>query len=190
MAVGCLHTGAIRSALGRWCLQQWRSTVLSWPTGYLLSFFPQGDSSSLNKLCSPSRTPKLPKIRKTRQSPDRCPRWPLGRFLWKQNLKFFDKIFVRKSSRRRFRNGLYGEEILLMGKYLCFVWAWFLQTGICSSMRGRYKIQSAEGWKWQRLFPNKRVRFARADKAVALQYQLSTDTNVCTVFTLGVIVGR
>ena len=31
------------------------------------------------------------------------------------------------------------------------VWAWFRQTGICSSMRGRYKIQSAE-WKWQRIF--------------------------------------
>ena len=41
-------------------------------------------------------------------------------------------------------------------------------------------------------FPNKRVRFARADKAVALQYhnQGSTDTNVCGGFTLGVIVGR
>ena len=35
---------------------------------------------------------------------------------------------------RRFRNALYGEKILLMGK--CFVWAWFRQTGICSSMRG------------------------------------------------------
>ena len=36
------------------------------------------------------------------------------------------------------------------------------------------------------------VRFARADKAVALQYhnQRSTDTNVCGGFTLGVIVGR
>ena len=41
---------------------------------------------------------------------------------------------------------------------------------VCSSMRGRYKIQIPEGWKWQRIFPNKRVRFARADKAVALQY--------------------
>ena len=42
-------------------------------------------------------------------------------------------------------------------------------------------------------FPNKRVRFARSDKAVALQYhnQRSTDTNnVCGGFTLGVIVGR
>ena len=41
-------------------------------------------------------------------------------------------------------------------------------------------------------FPNKRVRFARADKAVALQYhnQRSTDTNICGGFTLGVIVGR
>ena len=58
-------------------------------------------------------------------------------------LNFFDKIFVRKSCRRRLRNALYGEKILLMGK--CFVWAWFRQTCICSSMRGRYKIQSAEG---------------------------------------------
>ena len=40
-------------------------------------------------------------------------------------------------------------------------------------------------------FPNKRVRFARADEAVSLQYnyQCSTDTNICTV-TPGVIVGR
>ena len=67
-----------------------------------------------------------------------------------KNLKFFDKIFVRKSCSRRFCNALCGEKILLMGK--CFVWAWFRQTCICSSMRGRYKIQSAEGWKWQRLF--------------------------------------
>ena len=39
---------------------------------------------------------------------------------------------------------------------------------------------------------DKRMRFARADKAVALQYnyQWSTDTNICTVFTPGVIVGR
>ena len=42
-------------------------------------------------------------------------------------------------------------------------------------------------------FPNKRVRFARADKAVALQYHTSetqTPTYVCGGFTLGVIVGR
>ena len=45
---------------------------------------------------------------------------------------------------------------------------------VCSSMRGRYKIQIAEGWKWQRIFPNKRVRFARADKAVALLYSTTT----------------
>ena len=38
-----------------------------------------------------------------------------------KNLKFFDKIFVRKSCRRRFRNAPYGEKILLMGK--CYVWA-------------------------------------------------------------------
>ena len=37
-------------------------------------------------------------------------------------------------------------------------------------MRGRYKIQIAEGWKCNVFFPNKRMRFARADKAVALQY--------------------
>ena len=105
-------------------------------------------------------------------------------------LNFFDKIFVRKSCRRRLRNALYGEKILLMGK--CFVWAWFRQTCICSSMRGRYKIQSAEGWNGNVLFANKRVIFARADTAVALQYnyQWSTDTNACTFFTLGVIVGR
>ena len=39
-------------------------------------------------------------------------------------------------------------------------------------------------------FPNKRVRFARPDKAVALQYhnQWSTNTNVCGGFTLGVML--
>ena len=40
-------TGAIRRALNRWCLQQWRSTALFWPTGCLPSFLPQGGSSSL-----------------------------------------------------------------------------------------------------------------------------------------------
>ena len=38
-----------------------------------------------------------------------------------KNLKFFDKIFVRKSCHRRFRNAPYGEKILLMGK--SYVWA-------------------------------------------------------------------
>ena len=37
-----------------------------------------------------------------------------------KNLKLFDKIFVRKSWRRRFRNAPYGEKIL-MGK--SYVWA-------------------------------------------------------------------
>ena len=40
-----------------------------------------------------------------------------------KNLTFFDKIFVRIFYRRRFRNGPYGEKILLIGKR--FVWAWF-----------------------------------------------------------------
>ena len=43
-----------------------------------------------------------------------------NRILYK-NLKFFDKIFVRKSWRRGFRNAPYGEKILLMGK--SYVWA-------------------------------------------------------------------
>ena len=38
-----------------------------------------------------------------------------------KNLKFFDKIFVRKSCHRRFRNAPYGEKILLVGK--SYVWA-------------------------------------------------------------------
>ena len=33
---------------------------------------------------------------------------------------------------------------------------------------GEIQIQIDEGWKWQRIY--KRVRFARADKAGALQY--------------------
>ena len=39
---------------------------------------------------------------------------------------------------------------LLQGKNLVdgemFFLAWFRQTCVCSSMRGRYKIQIAEGW--------------------------------------------
>ena len=35
-----------------------------------------------------------------------------------KNLEFFDKIFVRIFCRRRFRNSLYEEKILLIGK--CF----------------------------------------------------------------------
>ena len=35
-------------------------------------------------------------------------------------------------------------------------------------MGGSYKIQIAEGWKWQYNFSYKWVRFARGDKAVAL----------------------
>ena len=46
-AGGSLHTGAIRSTLGRWCLRKWRSTALSWPTGCLACFLPQRGSSSL-----------------------------------------------------------------------------------------------------------------------------------------------
>ena len=33
-----------------------------------------------------------------------------------------------------------------------------------------YRIQIAQGWKWQGIFSYKWVRFARADKYVALQY--------------------
>ena len=52
--------------------------------------------------------------------------WPpkggsYGNKILYKNLKFFDKIFVRKSCRRRFRNAPYGEKILLMGK--SYVWA-------------------------------------------------------------------
>ena len=55
-----------------------------------------------------------------------------------KNLKFFDKLFVPTFCRRRFRNALYGEKILSMGK--CYGWARFRQTCLGSSMRGRYKI--------------------------------------------------
>ena len=36
-----------------------------------------------------------------------------------KNLEIFDKIFVPTFSRRRFRNALYGEKILLDGEMLC-----------------------------------------------------------------------
>ena len=52
-----------------------------------------------------------------------------------KNLNFFDTIFVPTFFRRRFRNALYGEKILSMGK--CYVWARFRQTCLGSSMRGR-----------------------------------------------------
>ena len=54
------------------------------------------------------------------------------------------------------------------------------------------EIQNSNG-NGNVFFPNKRVRFARADKAVALQYHTSeahTPTYVCGGFALGVIVGR
>ena len=44
-----------------------------------------------------------------------------GNKLLYKKFKFFDKTFVRKSCRRRFRNAPYGEKILLMGK--SYVWA-------------------------------------------------------------------
>ena len=59
-----------------------------------------------------------------------------------KSLEFFDNIFVPTFCRRRYRDALYGENILSMGK--CFAWARFQQTYLGSSMRGR--------WKWQRLF--------------------------------------
>ena len=49
-----------------------------------------------------------------------CKSGSYGNKILYKNLKFFDKIFVRKSCRRRFRNAPYGEKIL-MGKY--YVWA-------------------------------------------------------------------
>ena len=45
-----------------------------------------------------------------------------------------------------------------------------LRMGRVPSMRGRYRIKIAQGWKWQRIYSYKWVRFARADKAVALQH--------------------
>ena len=74
-------------------------------------------------------------------------------------------------------------EVLRIHKVFgkCLVWAWFRQTCLCSSMWGGYRIQIVEGWKWQRTFSYKWVRYAKADKDVALQYhyRCSTDTNVC-----------
>ena len=61
------------------------------------------------------------------------------------------KFSTRFSCHRRFRNApYYGEKNLLMGK--SYVWARFRNTCVCPSMRGRYKIQIAKGWKWQRIF--------------------------------------
>ena len=86
---------------------------------------------------------------------------------------------------------------LLMGKKSC--WWGNLMFGhdfgilvyalLCG---GDTKFKLPKAGNGNVFFPNKRVRFARADKAVALQYhnQWSTDTNVCGGFTLGVIVGR
>ena len=62
--------------------------------------------------------------RKTHGSPHNFPPHKGGSYgnkILYKNLKFFDKIFVRKSCRRRFRNAPYGEKILLMGK--SYVWA-------------------------------------------------------------------
>ena len=45
-----------------------------------------------------------------------------------------------------------------------------LKTCICSSMRGDTKFKVPKAGNGNLFFPNKRVIFARADKAVALQY--------------------
>ena len=65
-----------------------------------------------------------------------------------------------------------------------------LQAGAASMLwftgGGDTKLKLPKAGNGNVFFPNKRVRFARADKAVkALQYhnQGSTDTNVCGDFT-------
>ena len=70
----------------------------------------------------------------------------------------------------------------MISEYLC------VYALLCG---GDTKLKLPEAGNGNVFFPNKRVRFVRADKAVALQYhnQWSTDTNVCGGFTLGVIVG-
>ena len=80
-----------------------------------------------------------------------------------KNLNFFDKIFVRKSCRRRFRNGLYGGKILLMGK--CFVWGFDkLAYALLCGGDTKFKVPKAGNGN-NVFFPNKRVRFARADNS-------------------------
>ena len=108
-----------------------------------------------------------------------------------KNLKFFDKIFVQKSCRRRFRNTPYGEKILLWENLMFGHDFGILVYALLCGGDTKFKLPKAGNGNV--FFPNKRVRFARSDKAVALQYhnQRSTDTNnVCGGFTLGVIVGR
>ena len=72
---------------------------------------------------------------------------------------------TRFSCRRRFRNAPYGEKNLVDGEMLCL--------GIISAYLYMLfyagEIQNSNG-NGNVFFPNKRVRFARADKAVALQY--------------------
>ena len=76
---------------------------------------------------------------------------------------------TRFSCRRRFRNAHYGEKILLMGK--SYVWAHDFGILVYALLCGgdtKFKLPKAGNSNV--FFPNKRVRFARADKAVALQY--------------------
>ena len=78
------------------------------------------------------------------------------------NLKFFDKIFVR----RRFRNAPMGKnlvdgEILCLGMISEYLYMLFYAGEIQNSNYRRLEMAT---------YFFKRVRFARADKAVALQY--------------------
>ena len=54
----------------------------------------------------------------------------------------------------------------------CFVWACFRQTGLVYALLcgGDTKFKVPKAGNGNVFFPNKRVRFARANKAVALQY--------------------
>ena len=91
---------------------------------------------------------------------------------------FFPIRSVTKSSTARFSHenlavedfvtlfmgkNLVGEEMFCLGMVSSNLYI------TCSSMRGRYKIRIVEGWKWQCTISHEWVRFARADKAVALQ---------------------
>ena len=64
-----------------------------------------------------------------------------------KNLDFFDNNFVPTFCRRRFRNALYGEKILL-GKSLGTV-----STNLSKLFyAGEMQNLNCKGWKWQRIF--------------------------------------
>ena len=84
-----------------------------------------------------------------------------------KNLKFFDRFSCENLALEDFVWGknLVDGEILCLGMISEYLYTWYAL--LCG---GDTKFKLPKAGNGNVFFPNKRVRFARADKAVALQY--------------------